>query len=193
MRRVAMKKRVCLLFLSLWILSLFIPVPSLWVPRAFSSDCPSCSSFGVQRPPVKKEAPAFSLKRLGDGSSSSLSALRGKPALLFFWGTWCDACKEDIVLLEKFAQGKQNQVSIVTIVVDGEREKKTRQIVEKYKVKLPVLLVVKEKVIDTYEVRMIPMVVVVDQEGFVLGRIIGQRDWTKPEAWSAIQELCGLR
>ena len=80
----------------------------------------------------------------------------------------------------------------MTVVVDGEREKKIRQIVEKVKITLPVLMVLKEKVIDTYEVRMIPMVVVINQEGFMVGKIVGQRDWSKPEAWSVIKELCGL-
>jgi thiol-disulfide isomerase/thioredoxin len=176
--------------LFFWILS-FSAINLIGLPQALSSDCPSCASFGVQRSPSKKEAPPFSLKRLG-GSTSSLADLRGKSALLFFWGSWCDACKEDIVLLEKFAREKQDQISVVTVVVDGEREKKIRQIVEKYKMKLPVLMVLKENVIDTYEVRMVPMVVVIDRDGFLLGRIIGQRDWTKPQAWSAIRELCEL-
>lgn len=170
-------------------------VVSLWTAATpflgAASECPPCSSFGVQRPPAKKEAPPFSLKRL-DGPSTSLASFRGKPILLFFWGSWCDSCKEDMVLLEKFAEEKQDQVSVVTIVVDGEREKRIRQIVKKFKFKLPVLMVLKENVIDTYEVRMVPMVVVVDSDGSFLGKIIGQRDWTKPEAWAAIRELCAL-
>jgi hypothetical protein len=54
-------------------------------------------------------------------------------------------------------------------------------------------MVVKEKVIDTYEVRMIPMVTVIDEQGSVVGKIIGQRDWSKPEAWTVIKWLTGLR
>ena len=50
-------------------------------------ECPSCSSFGVQRFEEKKEAPAFSLKDL-DGNQVSLSDFRGKPVLMIFWATW---------------------------------------------------------------------------------------------------------
>jgi thiol-disulfide isomerase/thioredoxin len=189
----AMKKGLFLFRAAFLIVSFCMTsLPSLWAATtSSSSDCPSCSSFGVQRFPAKKEAPPFSLKAL-DGSSGTLSSWRGKPVLLFFWGTWCEACKEDIVLLQKFAEGKTDQISIFTVAVDGEREKKIRDIVKKLKVTLPTLMILKEKVIDTYEIRMIPMAVVIDQEGFMMGKIIGQRDWSKPEAWSVIKELCGL-
>jgi thiol-disulfide isomerase/thioredoxin len=166
---------------------LFYPIPTSWT----QSDCPSCNSFGVQRFPEKKEAPPFTLKSL-DGNSVTLSQFKGKPLLLFFWGTWCEACKEDIVLLEKFAEQAKDCVTVVTVVVDGERDKRARQIVSKLKVTLPVLLLLKENVIDTYEIRMIPMAVLVDQGGSILGRIVGQRDWSGPVAWSVTKELLKL-
>jgi thiol-disulfide isomerase/thioredoxin len=122
----------------------------------------------------------------------ALSQFKGKSLLLFFWGTWCDACKEDIVLLEKFAQQAKDRVTVVTVVVDGEREKRARQIVSKLNLTLPVLLICKENVIDTYEVRMIPMGVFVDQGGFLLGKTMGQRDWSGPAAWSVTKELFKL-
>ena len=166
---------------------LLYPVPTSWA----QSDCPSCPSFGVQRFPEKKEAPPFTLKSL-DGNSVALSQFKGKPLLLFFWGTWCEACKEDIVLLEKFAERAKDCVTVVTVVVDGERDKRARQIVSKLKLTLPVLLIYKENVIDTYEVRMIPMAVLVDQGGSLLGKTVGQRDWSGPVAWSVVKELLKL-
>jgi thiol-disulfide isomerase/thioredoxin len=166
---------------------LFYLIPTSWT----QSDCPSCPSFGVQRFPEKKEAPPFTLKSL-DGNSVALSQFKGKPLLLFFWGTWCEACKEDIVLLEKFAEQAKGHVTVVTVVVDGEREKRARQIVSKLKLTLPVLLIYKENVIDTYEVRMIPMAVLVDQGGSILGKTVGQRDWSGPVAWSVVKELFKL-
>ena len=189
-----MRKNVSLWLTVFWTASFFMP--SVFPVWAAAPPSPSvsqiCESFGVQRFPAKKEAPPFTLRRL-DGGSTTLSESRGKPVVLFFWGSWCESCKEDIVLFEKLAEGKKDQVSIFTVVVDGEREKRIRQIVEKYKITLPVLMVLKENVIDTYEVRMIPMVVVIDSEGCLAGKIIGQRDWSKPEAWTVIKELTGLR
>lgn len=160
-------------------------------PTWAESDCPSCASFGVARPTGKNQAPPFTLRSL-DGGSFTLDQFRGKPLLLFFWGTWCEACKEDIVLLEKFAQQAKERVTIVTLVIDGERDRRARQIVTKLKITLPVLLILKENVIDTYEVRAIPTAFFVDSEGFILGKIVGQRDWSGPAAWCVTKELFGL-
>ena len=175
-------------FLS-WIL--VPPQPPRAEDTAPLNDCHSCPSFGVQRFTSQKEAPPFCLKAL-DGTMCSLTDLRGKPVLLFFWGSWCISCKEDLVLLEKFAQGKKDQLVILTICVDGEREKRIRKIVKDLNLTLPVLLVLKEKVIDTYEVRMVPSSAFINREGHLVGKTIGQRDWSKPEAWSVTKELLGV-
>jgi hypothetical protein len=85
-----MGKRIVLSF-SIMIGMTIMLIPWLQVVRAASPsqpECPSCSSFGVQRPQEKKEAPAFSLKELLDGKKVSLSDFRGKPVLIVFWATW---------------------------------------------------------------------------------------------------------
>lgn len=163
--------------------------PPLWAGNTPpGSDCPSCPAFGVHRFHEKKEAPPFSLKSL-NGSPITLSDFRGKPVLLFFWGSWCDACKEDIPLLEKFSEGEKEQLTILTIAVDGERERRIQGIVKKLKMSMPVLLVFKEKVIDTYEIRMVPMAVLINREGLLVGKIVGQRNWSSPVAQSVVKEL----
>jgi len=84
-----MKKGIVLL-LSIMIGMTIILIPCLQVVRAASpsqSECPSCDSFGIQKPLERKEAPAFSLRGL-DGKQVSLSDFRGKPVLIVFWATW---------------------------------------------------------------------------------------------------------
>jgi hypothetical protein len=97
-------------------------------------------------------------------------------------------------ILEKFSQGKRDQLTILLIAVDGERKRAVQTIVDKNKVTLPVLLLLKEKVMDQYEVRgWLPLTFLVDQEGMLVGKIIGQRDWSSAEAWSCMKELFSLR
>lgn len=100
------------------------------IPYGFSAsllsaqtDYPSCSAFGVQRFQEKKATAPFSLKDM-DGRQVSLNDTKGKPALFIFWASHCEACKEDMVLIEKFAQGRREQFNIFTFVIDGENEKK---------------------------------------------------------------------
>jgi len=155
--------------------------------------CRTCSSFGVQRSQEKKQAPAFTLNRL-DGKKISLIDFKGKPVLITFWATWCESCKEEMPILEKFSQGKSDQLTILLIAIDGERKRAVQTIVDKNKVTLPVLLLLKEKVMDQYGVRgWVPQTYLVDQEGMLVGKIIGQRDWCSADAWSCMKELFNLR
>ncbi len=154
---------------------------------------PSCNSFGIQRFQERKEAPDFSLKSL-TGEQVRLSDFKGKAVLITFWATWCASCKEEIPELEKFSIGKTDQLAILLIAIDGERKGTIQKIVSQEKITLPVLLLLKEKVMDEYGVRgWIPLTFLVDREGRLVGKIVGQRDWGAPEAWPCLKELFELR
>jgi peroxiredoxin len=156
-------------------------------------ECPSCNSFGIQRFQEKKEAPTFSLKGL-DGKPIALSDFRGKPVLLIFWATWCTSCKEELPILENFSVGKRDQLALLLIAIDGERKRAIQKIVNENKVTLPVLLLLKEKVMDQYGVRgWVPQTFLIDREGMLVGKMVGPRDWGSPEAWSCMKELFSLR
>ena len=190
-----MKRRIVLLLSIMMGITTFL-IPFFEIGRAASTsqpEYPFCNSFGIQRFQERKEAPAFSLKGL-DGKPIALSDFRGKPVLITFWATWCTSCKEEIPLLEKFSQGKRDQLTILLIAIDGERKSAVQKIVNENKVTLPVLLLLKEKVMDQYGVRgWVPLTFLVDQEGMLIGKIVGQRDWCSAEAWSCMKELFSLR
>jgi len=152
----------------------------------------ACESFGIRRFETRKEAPSFSLKDL-NGKQISLNEYKWKPLLLFFWGSWCLACKEDIALLEKFFERNRGHLEILTIAIDGEKEKRVKNVVKDQQITLPVLLDKKEMVARTYGVRMIPTAFLINREGMLEGMIVGQRDWCSQEAHSAVKELLGLR
>ena len=190
-----MKRRIVLLLSIMMGITTFL-IPFFEIGRAASTsqpEYPFCNSFGIQRFQERKEAPAFSLKGL-DGKPIALSDFRGKPVLITFWATWCTSCKEEILLLEKFSQGKRDQLTILLIAIDGERKRAVQKIISENKVTLPVLLLLKEKVMDQYGVRgWVPLTFLVDQEGMLIGKIVGQRDWSSAEAWSCMKELFSLR
>ena len=190
-----MKKKIVLLF-SITLGILISVIPFVQFGRAASPSqkgSPSCDSFGIQRFPEGKEAPVFSLGSL-DGKQVSLSEFKGKPVLITFWATWCDSCKEELPILEKFSGGKRDQLVFLLIVIDGERKKAVQKIVNAKKITLPVLLLLKEKVMDQYGVRgWVPQTFIIDREGRLIGKTIGEKDWGSPEAWSCMKELFELR
>jgi len=173
-----------------------LPIPFLQAGRAASlsgQEYPSCISFGVQRFQDGKEAPAFSLKSL-NGGQVSLSDFKGKPVLLIFWATWCPSCKEELPVMEKFFAEKRDELTILLIAIDGERRGAVQKIVSQNKITLPVLLLLKEKTMDQYGVTgWMPQTFFVDQEGMLVGKIVGERDWGAPEAWACLKEVFKLR
>jgi peroxiredoxin len=148
-------------------------------------------SFGVQKVDEKKEAIPFSLKNL-NGNVVALKDFKGKPVLVAFWATWCDACTEEIGLLEKFSNGKRDQINILMLAIDGEKENKVKRVINQKKITLPVLLDPKEKTARAYGVKFIPIVFLIDREGMLVGKIVGERDWTSSEAISALREIFDL-
>jgi thiol-disulfide isomerase/thioredoxin len=57
-----------------------------------------------------------------DGSSFSLDVLKGRPALVNFWGTWCPPCRDELPLLAK-AHGKYGRkVAFVGLAVEDKAE-----------------------------------------------------------------------
>lgn len=127
------------------------------------------SQVGVQ---IGNTAPDFSLKAL-DGSTVTLSDLRGKPVMVNFWATWCPPCKEEMPTMEA-AYKKAKDQGIVFLGVDI---KEDPALVEKF---------VKENgyswtfLLDQdgaagrhYQITGIPETFFIDRTGLVQARVIG--------------------
>ena len=79
------------------------------------------------------------------------------------------------------------------VAIDGENEKKIQRFIKSQKLTLPVLLDGKEKIARTYKIRMVPTTFFINSEGMMVGMIVGEREWSSPQAWSAMKELFALR
>jgi peroxiredoxin len=159
---------------------------------ASSQTSSACDSFGVVKSQVERKAPSFCLKTL-DGNQVALNDLKGKPILLKFWASWCPSCLEELPMMEKFYEGRKDQVVILLAAIDGEKESKIRRLIKEKKITLPVLLDPKAKTARSYGVSFVPVSFLISQEGLILGTVVGERDWVSPKAWSAVKELFDLR
>jgi peroxiredoxin len=152
----------------------------------------ACDSFGVVKSLVEREAPSFGLKTL-DGNQVLLNDFKGKPVLLKFWATWCPSCLEELPMMEKFSEGRNDQLVILMAAIDGEKERKVQRVIKEKKITLPVLLDPKAKTARAYGVNFIPVSFFINREGLIVGIAVGERNWVSPKAWSAVKELFDLR
>ena len=182
-----MRRRVAAIFT--WVICLQLLSGS---PLAFGTQNAASSQFVIQPVPEKKVASPFTLKT-AEGTRASLGDFKGKPVIFTFWASWCETCRQEIPLIEKFFQGKSNQVAVFLVAIDGENDKKIQRIIKSQKITLPVLLDVREKIARTYGVRMVPTTFFINQEGFIVGTVVGEREWDSPGAWTAMKELFALR
>jgi len=184
-----MKKEILFLLLVLGI--------GAWIlPRLYGETTSPCESFGVQVLEMRKEAPLFTLKSLS-GIPYSLKDFKGKPVLMMFWATWCPSCLEELPAIDKSFKERQDPLVIFLLAVQ-DKEKRVRKYVEKNKINLPVLLDKEGEIALSYfrcscSPNAIPAAFLIDREGRMIAKIIGERDWCLPVAWSAIKELLSLR
>jgi cytochrome c biogenesis protein CcmG/thiol:disulfide interchange protein DsbE len=56
------------------------------------------------------------------GETFSLEDFKGKPLVLNFWASWCVACREEAVELEKFWIKHNSDVAVVGIAIQDDQE-----------------------------------------------------------------------
>lgn len=159
------------------------------MPQAISAQAPANTQSGVVEDLDAKyatnllkpgtDAPDINMQTI-DGKQFSLKSLRGKYVVLDFWASWCPDCRKDspyiMSLYEKFAP---KGVEFVGVSFDTKAEA-WKNGVEKLGIKYTQVSDMKHMresaVAQTYCVKWIPTVYVVDPKGkVVLGTVMSDK------------------
>jgi len=115
---------------------------------------------------VDAPAPDFRLQDL-KSREVTLGGLRGRPVLLVFGTTWCPYCREEIPRIKEiYAKGSAKNLEVLNIYIN-ESEKKVGEFAARHALPYPVLLDRDGKVAERYQVRGVPMIVLVDGQGTI--------------------------
>lgn len=147
------------------------------------------SKAGIQPFHVGTKAPNFRLEDLR-GKKSELTHYRGKVVFLNFWATLCAPCKEEMPSIEElYKKFKDKDFVFLTIAVDYAGIKPVRDFIEKHRYTFPVLIDPEFETLDLFKIRGIPTTLLIDKKGFIIGKAVGSKDWTRSEVVSIVNLL----
>ena len=143
---------------------------------------------GLQQPKVHKLAPDFTLHNLS-GTQISLSDFRGQVVLVHFWATWCVPCQKEMPLLHALDRQHIDGFHILCVNVDRNNKGVVQSFVDEVTPHFQTLLDPNGEARNHYAVRGLPTSYLIDSDGKIIGRIIGERDWSGDAATQLIQAL----
>jgi peroxiredoxin len=114
----------------------------------------------------------FSLQDMS-GKTIKLSDYKGKVVLLEFWATWCPPCRASVPGLEKLHKAyKDKGLVLLAVSMDEGGWDEVRSFIKESGITYTILKGT-EDVAKKYQVRSIPMMLVLDKEGKISKRYLG--------------------
>jgi cytochrome c biogenesis protein CcmG/thiol:disulfide interchange protein DsbE len=106
------------------------------------------------------------------GHRVDLASLRGKPALINFWASWCAPCKDEAPELKSFSHELGNRATLVGVDW-GDSEDNARAFIARSGWDYPILRDPSQKVGTRYGLNGLPTTFVLDSEGDIVQTLQG--------------------
>ncbi|HEY8049364.1 MAG TPA: TlpA disulfide reductase family protein [Ramlibacter sp.] len=125
--------------------------------------------------PRRRATPALHIVTL-DGQPWNLSAERGHAVLLNFWASWCEPCRSEMPMLEKFAREQRETGLHVLAVNYREGEPAVRRFLKSNALALDVLRDADGAAAKAFGVNIFPSTVAIDAHGRTHVVAVGELD-----------------
>lgn len=161
------------MFMKKYCLPVFLIILSASI--ALACTAPQQDGLGeAQLPTPAMEAmlaPDFRLPQLA-GGDLALADFRGEWLLLNFWATWCTPCRDEMPYLDALARDERSGLTVLGINM-REDPVEVQAFVDEMAISFPILLYPDDETILTYDIRGLPISVIIAPDGTVARRILG--------------------
>jgi len=133
---------------------------------------------GISVTGVGKTVPDINSKNTLDGNKFELASLRGKYVVIDFWGTWCGPCIAGMPKMKEYLVKYKSKMEILGVAQESDDGTKWRKFLnDKPDYKWHHVLSRKdEDYILKFNVAGFPTKIIVDPQGKILGRFVGEDD-----------------
>lgn len=132
--------------------------------------------------------PDLTLTRL-DGNSVRLSELNAKVLMLNFWATWCEACMEEMPSIVKLRNKYQSRgFEVLGINLDENPETAALRVVKTMGMEFPIFKDPEGRTAELFDVRAIPLTILINQQRKVLYVRDGEFNWDTPAVHTRIEK-----
>ncbi|MBL8251952.1 MAG: TlpA family protein disulfide reductase [Candidatus Competibacter sp.] len=157
----------------------FLPAALLLALAACDSDLPALRSGTT--------APAFTLDRLDGAPARYPHEYANRVVAIRFWADWCPSCRGEMTGLEPVYRRYREQGLTVLAINVLQAPEQVRPFVKELGISYEVLLDRQGEVTRQYQVMALPVTYIIDRQGVIRGRIVGEAT-----AEAFVKEIAGL-
>ena len=142
---------------------------------------------------VGKRAPDYRTVRLGTQDSVSLhSEARGQVTLVNIWATWCIPCRAEMPAMEKlYHELGPKGLRILAVSIDDGDPKDVRSFVTELGLTFEILHDKTGDIQRVYQTTGVPESFLLDRNGVIVKKVIGEHPWGSPSNQRIITDLLG--
>jgi len=124
-----------------------------------------------------------------NGQQCILSEFKGKIVFLNFWTTWCHECRVEMPSMEKLHRKFKGKDFAMISVNLQEPASRVKKFLQKYPLTFTILLDTKGKIAQQFGIRAIPTTYILDENGGIIGKSFGSRNWDSIESITLFEHL----
>jgi len=137
-------------------------------------------------------APAFALPDL-TGTLHSLAQHRGEVVLVNFWSTWCAPCRTEMPALQALYETyRERGFTVLAVNLNLDGHEPVEAFVAELRLTFPILLDPRKDVGRAYRVFAIPASFLLDRQGRIAYRRVGDPAWDQPQTRALVEHLLAV-